>query len=220
MSKAPDPRCALWTPPEFGDAGAEEIPGAMGGSRLFEQPQYRAEVDAFLEFLAPEGPVGVEIGFDKGRRLCSLAVQDPKMRWVGMEVREAQVLSLAERAPSNLLPWRVDARIAFRRLVPEGRLQRVDILFPTPWWDERKRAKRYLVTPPFVQDLRRSLAPDGVIYIATDIEKSFEWMASLFADWRVAPLPEPAPSPSRRESSCARDGLPIWRGAWTSAERR
>ena len=214
--KHPDPRTATWRAPEvLADQGGADVPGAMGGSRLFEQPQYRAELAAFLAFLEPAGPVAVEVGFDFGRRLVSLAQADARVRWVGMEVRERRVLEVAERAPANLLPWRVDARIVFRGLVPAGRLARVDVLFPTPWWSERHRAKRLLLTPAFVADVGRSLMPGGVLHVATDVGPYFEHVAGLFAGWRRVEDPPLSPVASRREHVCRRDGIEVWRGTWT-----
>lgn len=214
MSTHPDPRVAAWQPPDPTEATGEDIPGALGGSRLFEQPQYRAEVARFEAFIAAPGPVAVEIGFDHGRRLLALAQQDATTRWIGLEVRRARVDALAALAPPNLLPWRADARTVFRRLMPPGRLARVDVWFPTPWWHDRKRAERLLLTPPFLADLARALAPAGLFCVATDVAPYFEHLQTLLAGWHPAPLPPPAPAWSRREVTCHREGIPVHRGAW------
>ncbi len=215
MATHPDPRTATWRPPASAEGPiTADVPGALGGSRLFEQPQYRAELQAFCDFIEPPGPVAVEIGFDYGGRLLSLAQADPAVRWVGMEVRQRRVEALAERAPANLLAWRVDARTVLRQFVPAGRLSRVDVLFPTPWWDEGHRAKRLLLTEAFVADLARALAPDGVAHVATDVGPYFAHVEGLFAGWTPAPVPPVAPVPSRRERVCARGDLAVWRGAW------
>lgn len=188
--------------------------GALGGSRLFDQPQYRAEAEAFATFVAPAGPVAVEIGFDHGHRLLDAAQQQPDVRWVGLEVREARVAALRERAPDNLLAWRADARTVFATLVPQGRLSRVDVWFPTPWWDEAKRAKRLLFTPAFVADVASALAPRGALHVATDIVPYFEHIAELLQSWTPVPVP-PQLAPSRRERTCARESVVVQRGSWT-----
>ncbi|MCA9545199.1 MAG: hypothetical protein KC613_12435 [Myxococcales bacterium] len=215
MSGHPDPRAEVWRPADATPRGGEDdVAGALGGSRLFEQPQYRAEAEAYRRFLAPPGPVALEVGFDHGHRLLSLAHADPAVRWVGLEVRERRVLALAERAPPNLLAWRADARTVLRRLTPPGRLNRVDVLFPTPWWDEGKRAKRQLLTPIFVADLAQALVPGGVALVATDVAPYFAHVQALFAGWQPAPLPRPAARPSQRHRRCLSAGVPTFWGAW------
>lgn len=213
----PDARVAGWQAPPMGDRRVE-VRGALGGSRLFEQPQYRAEAERFAAFVAAPGPVAVEVGFDFGRRLLSLAEADPSVRWVGLEVRKARADDLTARAASrgvtNLLPWRADARTVFRALMPAGRLTRVDVLFPTPWWHAGHRARRMLLSPGFVDDVCRALAPDGVLHVATDVAPYFAHVDNLMAGWRRVDDPPPAPIPSRREHVCARDGIPICRGTW------
>lgn len=212
----PDARVAGWRAPDAAGGPRDDraVVGALGGSRLFEQPQYRAEAERFAAFIAPPGPVAVEVGFDHGRRLRALAEADPGTRWVGLEVRRARVRALAAHAPPNLLPWRADARTVFARLVPPGRLARVDVLFPTPWWHAGHRAKRLLLTDAFLADVARGLADDGILHVATDVEPYFEHVARQVAAWHPVSHPPPAPVPSRREHSCHRDGIPIRRGTW------
>lgn len=209
-----DDRRDTWRPPALGPPTAGGVRGALGGSRLFEQPQYRAEAEAFRRFIDAPGPLAVEIGFDDGRRLLALARATPDLRWLGLEVREARVAEVAAQAPPNLHAWRADARTVFATLMPAARCDRVDILFPTPWWHEGKRARRLLLTPAFRDDLARALTPEGTVHVATDVGAYFEHVTALFAGWPTAPDPPPAPVPSRRESACARDALPVWRGTW------
>ena len=207
-----------WTAPEPQPARAG-VRGALGGSRLFEQPKQAAEVARFHAFIAGTSPLAVEIGFDHGFRLLDHARRWPDTQWLGLEVRKARVEAMQEVAPPNLLPWRADARTVFATLMPPSRLARVDILFPTPWWDETKRSKRMLFTPDFVADLATALAPGGVVHVATDVPAYFEHITTLFAAWHTAPHPASGDALSRRERVCARDGIPVGRGTWTPARR-
>lgn len=218
----PDPRADGWQAPE--STGARDVTGALGGSRIFEQPRHRAEVERFDAFLAAPGPAAVEVGFDHGRRLLSLAAADRGVRWVGLEVRRQRVDALAAAAAirglDTLLPWRADARTVFRHVMPAGRLSRIDVLFPTPWWHARHRAKRLLLTEAFVADAARALGSDGVLHIATDVQPYFAHVEALLGGWQRAPAPPPAPVPSRREHACARDGIAIHRGTWRPRRSR
>jgi len=214
MSEHPDDRVAGWRPPQARAGARRDVDGALGGSRLFDQPRYRAEAERFAAFIAAPGPVVVEVGFDHGHRLRALAESTPSTRFVGLEVRRARVEALAERAPSNLLAWRADARTIFARLMPPGRLARVDVLFPTPWWHAGHRAKRLLLTPEFIARVGRSLTPDGTLHVMTDVGPYFEHVAELMAGWTPGSPPAQSPIPSRREKRCARDGIAVFAGAW------
>ncbi|MFT6396132.1 MAG: tRNA (guanine-N7-)-methyltransferase [Bradymonadia bacterium] len=166
-------------------------------------------MERFREFIAAPGPVGVEVGFDFGHRILDHATRWPEVRWIGIEVRKARVEQLAERAPANLLAWRADARTVFNQLMPAGRLSQVDIMFPTPWWDENKRAKRLLITPQFVGDLVTSLAADGVVHFATDVPGYSVHAEQVFAGWTLTEPGLSGEGLSRRQNVCARDSIPV-----------
>jgi tRNA G46 methylase TrmB len=206
-----DDRKSEWRAPPA-SAG---LRGVSGGSRLFEQPQYRRELETFERFIAGPGPLAVEIGFDKGVRLLDHARRFPDWKWIGLEVRERQVLRVAPHAPDNCLVWRVDARTVFGVLMPARRVDRVDILFPTPWWDEGRRAKRLLVTAEFRDHLSAAMAAEGKVHVATDVGPYFDHVAGLFHAWRSVEAPPAGPALSRRERVCKRDGLPTWSGTWS-----
>ncbi len=202
-----------WTPPARLPS-ADGVRGAFGGSRLFEQPRQRAEVERFTAFASGEAPLAVEVGFDHGRRLLDHAQRWPETKWLGLEVRKARVAALAAQAPDNLLAWRADARTVFATLMPPGRVSRVDILFPTPWWHEGKRARRMLLTEDFVMDLGRCLRSGGVVHLATDVGPYYEHVETLFRGWSPATPPPAGEARSRRERVCARHGLAVWSGTW------
>ncbi|MCB9779792.1 MAG: hypothetical protein H6742_14600 [Alphaproteobacteria bacterium] len=198
-----------WTaPPRRRTRRSEtDVPGALGGSRLWDQPAMaaaRAELDTFV---ATPGPLAVEVGFDHGITLLANARAWPDWRWLGAEIRRRRVDAVRPHAPANCLPLRVDARTLFASLLPDGRVARVDVLFPTPV----EQGHHLLLTAAFVADVARVLAPDGVLHIATDVRGLADLATDLLAGWRPAADPPPSPERSRRERVCQRDGLPVWR---------
>jgi len=164
---------------------------------------------AILSFIDAPGPIAVEVGFDFGEVIIDQAIRLPETRWLGLEIRAAQVIALSERAPPNCLPARLDARTLFGAGVLDGRISRVDILFPTP----ALKGRHLLWTPAFVTDLARSLTPSGVLTVATDVPALAQLIEQLLTGWPEAPPPPRAEALSRRERVCRRDDITCW---WTS----
>lgn len=196
------------------------IRGALNGSRFIEQPHIRPEVEAARAFVGGPAPVLVEVGFDHGRRLHSMALHNPGWRVLGLEVRKQRVQEACERAErdglTNVLPWRMDARIAFNGVFEPGSLAVVEVLFPTPWWHAKLRAKRLLVEPAFLADVARALAPGGVLHIATDVAEYAATIDAAVAGCALTRIDRPTHLPectqqSRREWKCAREGIAVHR---------
>jgi tRNA G46 methylase TrmB len=197
-----------WTPPEpLAPTADGKLRGVLGGTALYDQPRHaeiRARVDAFV---GADGPLAVEIGFDHGMRLLDHARRWPDIRWLGLEIRKRRVAAAAPHAPPNCFLWRADARTVFTAVLPPARVSWVYILFPTPTDNPR----HLLLSPALVAAIRRVLAPDGAVYLATDVQGLHDHAAALFDGWPDAPSPPMGPVLSRRERVCARDGLPVYR---------
>lgn len=193
----------------------DRVPGALGGSLLLQQPAFtglKAQIEAFV---APGPPLAVEIGFDHAINLLANARLFPKWRWLGCELRRNRVLAAQDNAPANCLPLRLDGRTVLACLLAQGRVDRVDILFPTP----STKPRHMLFSRALEQDLARCLAPTGVVHIATDVPGIAALCDELFAGWSEAPLPPRAPDLSRRERVCRRDGVRVWDRAWSVRSR-
>ena len=201
------------------------IPGALHGSRFIEQPQIRPQVEALRRFLASGARVLVEVGFDHGRRLHSIALNNSDWRVVGLEVRKRRVAEAVERAArdklSNVFPWRMDARTVFAAVLDEESVDVVDVFFPTPWWNPALRRKRLLIDALFLSDVERVLRPGGVLRIATDVDEYAERIEETLSACplktvKAASLAQSVPlceQQSRREWKCEREEIPVHR--WT-----
>lgn len=202
-------------------AAVRPIRGALNGSRFIEQPHIRPEVEAARAFVAGGARVLVEIGFDHGRRLHSMATHNPAWRFLGVEVRKQRVDEAIARAQrdglTNVHPWRMDARIVCAGVLAPASVDVVEVLFPTPWWHPGLRAKRLLVDGAFLEDVARILRPGGVFHVATDVGSYAEHIAAAIDGAPLRRLEAPGDrlpqctQQSRREWKCAREGLPVWR---------
>lgn len=215
-----------WSPPELlARSDGDRIPGALSGSLLYTRPEHAAVRDSIVNFVArhpPDAsahelepptyaPVALEIGFDHGMRILDHARRFPDWRWLGLEIRKARVRAAAPHAPPNCLLVRGDARSVVASVLPTGCLDLVYVLFPTP----TENPRHLLLTPGFVSDLGRALAPGGRVHFATDVEGYRDWAKQCFEGWdeNDAPLPY-GPVLSRRERVCKRDALPVYRATW------
>ena len=187
------------------------VKGALNGSLLLDQPRHRHEVERLLAFVDAPGPVAVEVGVDHGTVLIDHARLRPDWRWIGLEIRRRKVERAAPHAPPNALLWAADARTVFAGAMPAGRVDRVDVLFPTPAEDPRHR----LFTPAFAADLARVMAPGGVLTVASDVPELFASILACLGAWTEVPEPWRGPTRSRRERVCQRDGIPVARWSGT-----
>ena len=197
-----------WTVPPLPARGDRaDVPGAMHGSRLLDQPEHREARDRIAELCSGSDPLAIEIGFDHGMRLLDHARRWPEIRWLGLELRRRRVDAVALHAPPNCAVVRADARTVFATLVPDGRVSWVYALFPTPV----RRGARLLFTPSFVADLRRALTSDGQVAVATDVPAMAAWIEAQLHGWPVGVGVPLGPVLSRRERVCLRDGTPVHR---------
>jgi tRNA (guanine-N7-)-methyltransferase len=183
------------------------------------------EID--VERVAP--PLGcrleVELGSAEAHFLIDLARADRAAFFVGVEIRR-EVVSRASRACAaagltNLQNVFANMSVDLPRLFAPGSVQRFHLNFPDPWFKSRQH-KRRVVGAGLVQDIHDALAPDGELFVQTDIfDIALEAMAALeteaagrFANakgpWSFFPH-NPFEARSRRERQCQTEGARIWR---------
>jgi len=118
-----------------------------------------------------DAPRVLDIGFGDGEALVTTAVNYPAIDYLGVEVHEpgiGHLLLLLERAgATNVRVIRRDAAEVLPQLLPSGGFAAVNLFFPDPW-PKNRHHKRRLVQPPFVAEMARVLAADGLLHVATD----------------------------------------------------
>jgi tRNA G46 methylase TrmB len=191
------------------------VKGTLYGSLLLEQPRHRAVVDEILAFVDPPGSIAVEIGADTGAVLIDHARTFPAWRWIGLEIRRGRVQRAQPACPDNARLWALDARTVFATVVPPGRIDRIDVLFPTP----AATPERRLFSPAFTADLARALGPDGVLTVATDVGWLWAEIEATLDGWAPTEAPPRGEARSRRERVCRREGLPVYGGSFRAPAR-
>jgi tRNA (guanine-N7-)-methyltransferase len=159
-------------------------------------------------------------------------VNYPAIDYLGVEVHEpgiGHLLLLLERSgATNVRVIRRDAAEVLPLLLPDASFAAVNLFFPDPW-PKKRHHKRRLVQPPFVQELARVLAADGLLHIATDwADYARHTLEVLAASAEFAPIDASADPlafrpPTKFERRGRRLGHDVadlfYRRGWGSPER-
>ncbi|RLA46663.1 MAG: tRNA (guanosine(46)-N7)-methyltransferase TrmB [Gammaproteobacteria bacterium] len=149
--------------------------------------QYRlslfdAAPGSWQEVFHRQAPVVLEIGFGMGDSLLALAISQPDMDFVGIDVYPpgaGKLVSQAvEHGVSNLKIYLADAVDVIDDCIPEQSLSRVQIFFPDPW-HKKKHHKRRLIQTTLVEKIYCKLIPGGLLHLATDWQPYAEHMVDV-----------------------------------------
>ncbi|MFP5487031.1 MAG: tRNA (guanosine(46)-N7)-methyltransferase TrmB [Acidimicrobiia bacterium] len=128
-------------------------------------------LDPVVEF-GRRAPLVVDIGIGLGDSLTTMAAADPASDLVGCDVHTPGIASTLARIESmdlaNVRLVHGDALVFLDRIAP-GSLAGIRIYFPDPWPKARHRHRR-MTSEANVDRFTRSLAPGGVLHVATDID--------------------------------------------------
>ncbi len=171
----------------------------------------------------PDGvPVEVEVGCADARFLFERAPHHPATLFVGLEIREPLVEQVNQQAReeglTNLSACFAHVNIDLDQLFADGRLTRIHINFPDPWF-KRRHHKRRLITEELAEVFFRKLEPGGELFFQSDIwDLALEAMAVFEESGlrnRLGPWSFERDNPfgarSLREVGCDNRGLRVWR---------
>lgn len=180
-------------------------------------------------YVPPDRPVEVELGSAEAQFLIERARELPAGFFVGVEIRERMVAKARKHCEAlgldNVTNVFANMLVDLPTLLPPGRVQRVYLNFPDPWW-KAKQHKRRVAGPDLVAEILPLLTPDGEVCVNTDIfDIALQAMAALEGErclvnvagaWRFV-RDSPFIARSRRERECENNGTKIWRLAYRRA---
>jgi len=162
-----------------------------------------------------------EVGFGAGEHALAQIAANPQTGLIACEVFETGICSLLSHVvpeggesdaplPANLRLWDDDARTLLR-LLPDGCLDALFLLFPDPW-PKARHTKRRFVHPALMPTIARVLRPGAEWRIASDDPTYQQWVAEVLAAQPWFTVPEPAASrpagwpPTRYEAKAEKAG--------------
>jgi tRNA (guanine-N7-)-methyltransferase len=181
----------------------------------------------------PDGPIDLdalwpgvadielEIGFGRGMFLLERAQVAKEAGILGIEIKRKWAYLVEQRAArlglNHVRVYGADARDVLQRLMPAGRLARMFMHFPDPWWKKRHEKRRLRGAATF-DPAARLLRPGGELFIQTDVEERAQTLLADLRSHGAFEIPaqgfvadNPFEARSNREKRAIADGLPIFR---------
>ena len=143
------------------------------------------------EFKNKENPIHLELGCGKGQFISRLAVQNPKINYIAIDLVDA-MLGLAKRAIEqtykeanreidNVILTRFDIERILLILEKTDNIKRIYINFCNPWPKGKHRKKRLTHTRQ-LEKYKQFLSDDGEIYFKTDDDDLFNASITYFEE--------------------------------------
>ena len=186
----------------------------------------------FQSLFGRRAPLVVDLGCGNGRFLLQSAVWRPDHDHVGVDVLPLVLRYATRRANqrglTNIRFAAIDAQRFVADYLTPASVYEAHCYHPQPFHDPRTIGRR-LLTPVFLADLHRVLAPGGQLFVQTDNAPYWEYLRTVLPAFfsmaeQPAPWPDAPKGRTRREIIALRRGLPVFRARGTarslSAEER
>ena len=143
------------------------------------------------EFKNKENPIHLELGCGKGNFISQLAVQNPSINYIAIDLVDA-MLGLAKRKieetykeqnkePDNVILARFDIERIMLILGKQDNIERIYINFCNPWPKGQHRKKRLTHTRQ-LEKYKTFLSDGGEIYFKTDDDELFRGSLGYFEE--------------------------------------
>lgn len=143
------------------------------------------------EFKNKENPIHLELGCGKGQFISKLAVQNPEINYIAIDLVDAmlglakrnveQIYKEANREVDNVILTRFDIERILLILEKKDNIKRIYINFCNPWPKGKHRKKRLTHTRQ-LEKYKQFLSDDGEIYFKTDDDDLFNASITYFEE--------------------------------------
>ncbi len=174
-------------------------------------------------YFGNDHPLELELGMGRSHFLFERAASMPAHNIVGIEWKQRWVeqanRKIVRESINNVCALHGNAWLLLPALFAPNTLSNIVLNFPDPWW-KKKHQKRRIVNDVFVNILASRLAPQGTLFLQTDVGPLFEeYTGRLKAHpdlkYDGPLLHNPMNAQSHREKKCESVGIPIYRALLT-----
>jgi tRNA (guanine-N7-)-methyltransferase len=159
----------------------------------------------------------LEIGFGMGDSLSQMAINNPDINYIGIEVHRPGVGSLLatidENSISNIRVINHDAVEVLQNNIVDDSLDGIQVFFPDPW-PKKRHFKRRLIQTPFIELLTRKLKTNGKLHIATDWKNYAEWIEDIMGQSAHFTRQAQNTPHNRPMTKFEKRGLDLGHGVW------
>ncbi|MBQ3813277.1 MAG: tRNA (guanosine(46)-N7)-methyltransferase TrmB [Bacteroidales bacterium] len=150
------------------------------GSRELRLRDHAIKGNWGKEMFGNDNPIVVELGCGKGDYTIALALRNPGVNYIGVDIKGARLWKGAKYATENALP-----NVAFLRTRIEfidaffgpGEVSEIWLTFSDPQLRGSENAR--LSSPLFLERYRRFLKPGGTVHLKTDSRYLFEYTKAV-----------------------------------------
>lgn len=165
-----------------------------GADTYIENSEYvvqdeKSKKGCWSEVFGRKAPLHIEVGMGKGQFMMQLALQNPHINYVGIEMYSSVLLRAVqkmEEAPmDNLRFIRMDAR-EIEEVFDKGEVDKIYLNFSDPWPKDR-HAKRRLPSRQFLARFDQILKKEGNLEFKTDNRDLFDFAVEEVepAGWKI-----------------------------------
>jgi len=150
---------------------------------------YKGQKGNWKEIFSNDYPIHIEVGMGKGRFLMDMAVLNPDINYIGIEMYSSVLLRAVQKMEENPLPnlrfIRMDAR-EIEDVFDRGEVDKIYLNFSDPWPKDR-HAKRRLPSRQFLARFNSILKNDGNLEFKTDNRDLFDFAVEEVtpAGWKI-----------------------------------
>lgn len=136
-------------------------------------------------------PLHIEVGTGKGQFVLGMALQNPDINYIGIELYDSVIVSALERIidaekPANLRLLKVNGA-DLEKYFAKNDVDRVYLNFSDPW-PKTRHAKRRLTHGGFLKLYENVLVDNGEVHFKTDNRGLFEYSLISMNEYGMALL--------------------------------